>query len=98
VLSNRKGAAGIGFISSRKTKNILIRSLKSITWSAPLKRMRVLYEGSHKEIFDDQKAKTTHLLVLFMLIEIMVGQDLSDPFYQPAYAGNSFTERIHPGN
>jgi len=28
-------------------------------WSAPLKRMRVLYEGSHKEIFDDQKAKTT---------------------------------------
>lgn len=31
----------------------------SLTWSAPLNLMRVLYEGSHKEIFDDQKAKTT---------------------------------------
>ena len=28
-------------------------------WSAPLNLMRVLYEGSHKEIIDDQKAKTT---------------------------------------
>ena len=36
----------------------LFRNLKAL-WSAPLKRMRVLYEGSHKEIIDDQKAKTT---------------------------------------
>ena len=28
-------------------------------WSALLKRMRVLYEGSDKEIFADQKAKKT---------------------------------------
>ena len=33
--------------------------LPNVFWSAPLKRMRVLYEGSHKEIIDDQKAKTT---------------------------------------
>ena len=26
-----------------------------VNWSAPLKQMRVLCEGSHKEIFDDQK-------------------------------------------
>ncbi len=30
-----------------------------VVWNAPLKRMHVLYEGSHKEIIDDQKAKTT---------------------------------------
>ena len=33
--------------------------IEATGWSAPLKRMRVLYEGSHKEIIDDQKAKTT---------------------------------------
>ena len=33
--------------------------IRSYNWSAPLTRMRVLYAGSHKEIIDDQKAKTT---------------------------------------
>ena len=34
-------------------------NLTDSLWSAPLKRMRVLHEGSHKEIFDYEKAKTT---------------------------------------
>lgn len=28
-------------------------------WSAPQELMRAVYEGSHKETFDDQEAKTT---------------------------------------
>lgn len=41
-------------------KHNVARALGKVTkWSAPLKLIRVLYEGSHKEIFDDEKAKTT---------------------------------------
>ncbi len=41
------------------TDPLVAAALAEPCWSAPLKRMRVLYEGSHKEIIDDQKAKTT---------------------------------------
>ena len=46
-------------MNKKRRRDKAEQRIKKLRWTAPLKRMRVLYEGSHKEIFDDQKAKTT---------------------------------------
>ena len=49
----------IGSIDTLGLSSVNKQASLTVCWSAPLKRIRVLGEGSHMEILDDQRAKTT---------------------------------------